>query len=257
MRPDPIHWIERGHGPPLVLVHGSATTAETFTPQLVGLASRFRVLAPNRRGAPRSPLQEGMPEPKVDDHVADLVDGLDARGHREILIAGSSFGAVVALEFTRRFPERVVGLVLAEPPLASSDDAPPVPAAFQAEFDAHFRSGGGPAAAEFFLRTVIGDASFEAMPSRWREKALKLHPPILYDCRALAEYRPRYGTLDVRVPCLLVGGARSQPLFARTLDALEAHLPDVQRVLLNGGHMMHVEDPRGFDAAITAWARAY
>jgi pimeloyl-ACP methyl ester carboxylesterase len=51
----------------------------------------------------------------VADHVADLAALLDAWAvHEPVHLVGNSFGGVVALAFTQRFPERVASLVLIE-----------------------------------------------------------------------------------------------------------------------------------------------
>ena len=38
-------WLEKGQGTPLVLLHGIGSAARSFSAQLDGLASRWRVIA--------------------------------------------------------------------------------------------------------------------------------------------------------------------------------------------------------------------
>jgi len=51
----------------------------------------------------------------VDDMVLDLASLLDGTlGSAPVCIVGNSFGALIALQFARRFPERAAGLVLVD-----------------------------------------------------------------------------------------------------------------------------------------------
>src|SRR6185369_16262429 len=100
--------------------------------------------------------------------------------------------------------------LLIEPPMAADDEAPAAPAAFLAEYDRRAAEQGGPGAAEFFLRTVLGDAAFERMPRAYQERSKQKWAAIRADSGALIAYRPRYAELaQVHVPTLLVGGDRS------------------------------------------------
>ncbi|MGR9091017.1 MAG: alpha/beta fold hydrolase, partial [Gammaproteobacteria bacterium] len=50
-----LNFLERGSGPPLVLVPGWSQTARGFRKQLDGLADDFRVIAIDQRGHGDSP----------------------------------------------------------------------------------------------------------------------------------------------------------------------------------------------------------
>lgn len=132
--------------------------------------------------------------------------------------------------------------------MAPTDDPPSDPVAFLGEFDRRVAEQGGPAAGEFFLRTVLGDAAFERMPKTFRERSAAKWAAIRADSQALIEYRPRYGELaSVTTPILLLGGDRSAPYFRPTLDALARVLPRARLEIVNGaGHMLHAEAFRRF-----------
>ncbi|WP_053207236.1 alpha/beta fold hydrolase [Jiangella muralis] len=103
-------WVaEDGAGPPLVLLHGGFSDGSEFTGDLGGLAGRFRVVRPDRRGHGRSPDVEGPLSQHVmaDDTVA-LLERLDGPAR----VAGYSDGAVVALLTALRRPDLVERLVL-------------------------------------------------------------------------------------------------------------------------------------------------
>ena len=225
----------------MLLIHGSAADHTTWSIQFASaLRERFTLIAYDRRRVAT-----------VEEHAADA---LVLIGDEPALVVGSSFGAVIALEVMRRVPQR--GAVLIEPPMAATDDAPAAPAAFLAEYDRRAAEQGGPAAAELFLRTVLGDAAFERMPRAFQERSKSKHVEIRADSAALIAYRPRYAELaTVTTPVLLLGGERSAPYFRPTLEALHAALPAARLAIIPGaGHMLHAEAHRRFAEHVTAFA---
>jgi pimeloyl-ACP methyl ester carboxylesterase len=229
--------------PRLLLVHGSAADHTTWSIQLASpLRDRFTLDAYDRGS--------GSVEEQADVAAARVPDGEPA------IVVGSSFGAVVALELLRRHPGLVAGAVLIEPPMPASDDAPAAPAQFLAEFDRLVATHGGPAAAEFFLRTVLTDALYDRIPALFQERSKAKWAEIRADSEALIAYRPRYAELRaIRTPVQLAGGEKSAPYFRPTLDALFAHLPDARIEILRGaGHMLHAEAHRSFHEVVLRFA---
>ena len=240
-----LHVVRAGSGPRLLLVHGSAADHTTWSIQLAGsLRKHFELVAYDRRLAART----------VEDHAADAA-ALAADGPGRVVVVGSSFGAVVALELARAHPELCAGAVLIEPPLPPSDDAIETVRLLD-ELDRVAAAEGGPAAAERFLRAVLGDPAVERMPRSFRARATANWPAIRGDCAALVAYRPRYAELPrVTTSILLLGGAQSAPYFRPTLDALAAALPAARlEIVANAGHMLHADAPRRFAELVTAFA---
>jgi pimeloyl-ACP methyl ester carboxylesterase len=229
--------------PRVLLIHGSAADRTTWSIQLAGsLRERFELIAYDR------------------GHLASVaeyaVEAAGYIGNSPALVVGSSFGGVVALELVRTRPELCAGAVLIEPPMRASDEVPADALAFLAEFDRRAAEQGGPAAGEYFLRTVLGDAAFERMPKAFRERAAGKWQAIRADSQALLEYLPRYAELRaVATPVLLLGGERSAPYYRATLDALLAALPRARLEIVNGaGHMLHVEAHRRFAELLIGFA---
>jgi pimeloyl-ACP methyl ester carboxylesterase len=142
--------------------------------------------------------------------------------------------------------------------MAPSDDATAIPAAFLAEYDRRIAAQGGPAAAELFLRLVLGDETYEKIPEVFqdRSKAKWAEIQIRTDAAALIAYRPRYAELrGIAVPVLLLGGERSSSYFRATLEALRAAVPGARLEIVAGaGHMLHAEAHRRFAVLVTAFA---
>lgn len=240
-----LHVVRAGVGPALLLIHGSATDHTAWSIQLAGrlagdLTKRFSLVAYDRRG--------GSVEDEADD-AASLLAG-------PTILVGSSFGAVVALEVLRRHGARCAGAVLIEPPMGASDDAPAAPASFIEDFDRIVRASGGPAAAEMFLRMVLGDVMYARIPAAFQDRSKARWAEIRADSAALIAYRPRYAELRaIRTPVQLVGGERSAAYFRPTLDALFTALPDARLEIVPGaGHMVQAEAPRRLAEVVTAFA---
>lgn len=228
------------------MIHGSAADHTTWSIQLAGpLASQFSLIAYDRRAD----------APSVEAHADDALAQL-AGDPEPAFVIGSSFGSVIALDAIRRYPDRFRGAVLIEPPMAASDTALAAPREFLAAFDRTVETAGGPAAAELFLRMVLGDAVYERMPRAFQERSKGKWAAIRADSHALINYSPRYAELStVAVPVQLVGGERSAAYFRPTLEALLGALPAARLELIAGaGHMLHAEAHRRFAEVVLAFA---
>lgn len=235
-----------GAGAPVLLIHGSAADHTTWSLQLArGLGPGLEVVAYDRRPMPRDTASIAAHADDAAQVIADLGGAA--------WVVGSSFGAVVALELARVRPAAVRGVVLCEPPLPIGAQRDAMPA-FLARYDAIAAEQGGPAAAGFFLDTVLGPAAAARMPARFRERCLAMHDAIRADCAALARYQLGAPALAAVVtPVVLLGAERSAPYFRAILDWLGAALPHARRVTLPAvGHMLHAEAPRAFAAEVVA-----
>lgn len=108
-----IAYEQLGAGPPLILLHGASSSAEVdFAAQLPLLASAFGLYLPDARGHGGTgwdPADGFRAEWLVDD-LAAFVDALAIDTFH---LAGFSMGAMTALGFAARVPERVRTLVVA------------------------------------------------------------------------------------------------------------------------------------------------
>ena len=118
-------WRVWGAGPPLVLLHGASGSWTHWIRNVVPLAARYRVLAPDMPGYGDS---DAPPEPHTAGRMADLV----AAGIRWMLpppavfdLAGFSFGAIIGGLVAARLGARVRTLVLLGPGGLGLEPAPP------------------------------------------------------------------------------------------------------------------------------------
>jgi pimeloyl-ACP methyl ester carboxylesterase len=114
----------RGAGPPLILLHGATSLgSEDYAAQLPKLSAGFLVHLPDARGHGRTRWDpaEGF---RYDWLVDDLEAFADGLGIDSFHLVGFSMGAMTALQFGARFPERlrtlvVVGITTLREPRAS------------------------------------------------------------------------------------------------------------------------------------------
>lgn len=117
----PVHVVERGSGPPVLLVHGFAgSTYDWEEHVLEPLADGHRAIALDLFGMGFSDRDDAMSY-GLDLWVEQLRGTLDALGIERAAIAGHSMGAAVAVAFAAAHPERVERLVLVAP-LVPVDD---------------------------------------------------------------------------------------------------------------------------------------
>lgn len=105
-------WRSWGAGPPLVLLHGASGSWTHWIRNVLPLAARFRVLAPDMPGFGDS---ADPPEPHTADGLADLVAaGLDVMlpPPAELDLAGFSFGGIIGGLVAARLGPRIRTLVL-------------------------------------------------------------------------------------------------------------------------------------------------
>lgn len=102
-----------GEGQPLLLVHGLGGGGDNWVEVLPELLERHRVVVVDLPGhAGSAPLPAGA---TVDDFAAALAGALEAEGAEQALVAGHSFGGLVALRLAHRRPDLVCGLLLVSP----------------------------------------------------------------------------------------------------------------------------------------------
>lgn len=107
-----IHYVDEGHGPPVMLVHGSFASLRMWDVWADALKDRYRVVRFDRPsmgldGA--DPQGRGGPE-----READLIGRLATqRGLGRFVLVATSSGGEAAAAFAAAHPERVLGVILA------------------------------------------------------------------------------------------------------------------------------------------------
>lgn len=111
-----VHYVNYGKGSEaLILIHGWTMNEDNWRDQFTDLAKRNRVIAIDLPGHGKSD------KPQVTysmDFFARAVDAVmrDAKVKRAVLV-GHSMGTPIARQFYRKYPDRTLGIVIADGPL--------------------------------------------------------------------------------------------------------------------------------------------
>jgi proline iminopeptidase len=105
-----------GSGKPLVVIHdGPGYEKSIMYKGFDGLKSDMRVIYYDQRGCGKSEPLAGIISSRIDDNVRDL-EALRRYFHIEKMsLAAHGWGAVIALEYARKYPARVQAMMLITP----------------------------------------------------------------------------------------------------------------------------------------------
>lgn len=197
-------WAEEAGDPddPLVvLIHGSMDRSAGMSKLSRQLDDDFHVLRYDRRGYGRSFPHDGPYT--MGAQVADLVGLLD--GRRAVLV-GHSYGGNIALATAERHADVVAGVAVYEMPLSWEPWWPGSTAGSIA-----VAAGGRPGeAAEHFMRRMIGNRRWEALPERTREARRAEGVAMVEELADLRRHRPWHAE-KIAVPVVVSCGSLGRP----------------------------------------------
>jgi pimeloyl-ACP methyl ester carboxylesterase len=119
-----IHFVEKGSGPPILMVHGLGGTWAHFQPLFAGLEKDFRLIAIDRPGSGYSTRQNDQPG-DTREQAAFLVRLIEALDIDKPLVVGHSLGGAITLALAVDHPDRIAGIVLISPLTQFREDVPP------------------------------------------------------------------------------------------------------------------------------------
>ncbi len=248
-----LHYIERGTGEPLVLIHGNGTLIQDFTINgLVDrLSERYRVIVIERPGYGYSTRPRQLWTPRA--HATLYQKALRQLGVERAIVLGHSWGTMVAVALALQAPALVRGLVLLSGyyfPTARLDVALNSPLAIPVIGDA-MRHTVSPLLARLMLPRAIRKM-FEPAPvpehfDRLFPKELMLRPIQLRASAedaalmtpSVMELEEHYGELSM--PVVIVTGGEDQIVdVGRQSGRLHQELSGSEFIRVPGaGHMVH------------------
>ena len=119
-----LHFRVVGEGPSIVVLHGGPDfDYDYLLPDLDRLAERFRVIYYDQRGRGRSADGVRPGDVSIVSEMNDLDQVRIQFGLETMAVLGHSWGAVLAMEYATRHPERLSRLILVNTAPASNQDA--------------------------------------------------------------------------------------------------------------------------------------
>jgi pimeloyl-ACP methyl ester carboxylesterase len=258
-----VHYVERGRGPAVVLLHGVNGAVQDFSGTVMdALAARYRVIAIDRPGHGYSERPAGRaPDPA--DQAAIVRGLLRQLGVERPLLVGFSWSGSLVLAYALAYGDEVGGVVT----LAGAAYEWPTPV------DLKYRLAHWPLIGRLAghtlpmpLAQLLADAAVasafapEPVPASYDAAPWPLSlRPESYLANAedvgglkpfLREQSRRYG--DIRVPLvILTGDSDSVVSPALHSAALHRAVPHSEQIVLRGaGHPLPYSHPRAVIAAI-------
>ena len=237
-----LHYEEHGSGEPILCIHGTGSSTALWRDPAVALATRGRAIIYDRRGFGESE----RPDPLVSNvhlQADDAAALLDALGAAPAVVIGRSHGGEIAVDLALRYPGRVRALALLEGGGLSLGPAFTRWLAHLHERVFAAAEAGPATVGEVFLREVLGDASWEALPDAVRDVFIANSPAILAEERGglLDASAAELGTIDV--PTLIVGARDSGPEFAEATELTAKAMPTARVEWVEGGHLIDASHP--------------
>jgi pimeloyl-ACP methyl ester carboxylesterase len=262
-----LHYIERGEGPVLVLLHGNGVLANDFEESglLDRAAEHYRVIAFDRPGfgyseRPRSKVWTPQAQARLLHHA------LQELGVDSAIVLGHSWGTLVALSMALEVPDFVRGLVLLSgyyyPSLRADvlTSGPAIPLVGDL-----MRYTVSPLVTRMLWRPLTKrvfapqevDARFRNLPV-WmmlRPKQLRATAAetamMIPSAMMLARHYP-----ELKVPAIVMAGTQDLVVdFGHNSERLSERIPDSQLELQPGvGHMTHYAHPERVMEAIDSIA---
>lgn len=264
-----LHVVERGSGPPIVLVHGLALSSRVWPYQLRSLAGNHRVVAVDVRGHGASvPGSLGL---TIDSMAEDLRTVLEVLDLDDAVVVGHSMGGMLTLRAVIRHPEllaeRMAGIVLLGGTAGARPAIPGWPR-IAGWVGALGRRGLTGLRASGLAALPAGDAGYMAARIAFGSHPCPEHVEHTLemtramDASDLADIVPEILAFDewgsvhsVDCPVLVVAGSKDRltpPAYASRLGDL---IPSSELQILEGaGHMAMLERHHEIDEAIEKFA---
>jgi pimeloyl-ACP methyl ester carboxylesterase len=239
-----------GEGPPLVLLHGFLADSRCWRRQLADLSDRFRVIAWDAPGAGSS---SDPPDPfTISDWARCLAGFLEQVGVERAHVLGLSWGSILAQEFYRLYPDRVLTLILCDT-YAGWKGSLPASACKERLERCLFESSLPP---EKFVPRWVPEFFTEAASQDLKEEMSAVvsdfHP---LGFRLMAKSSADTDTSDllpnIEVPTLLVWGDDDRRSQLNIAEQFRNVIPDSElAIIANAGHVSNMEQPEEFDARV-------
>jgi len=261
-----LHYVDRGIGPVILLVHGLSGQLRNFTYALTEHLERdFRVIAVDRPGAgysvPTTPVQ-----PDLASQAEILARFIAELGLEQPLLVGHSLGGALSLRVALDHPGSIGGVALLSPLTQRQDELPAafaklnIPNAMLRRLVAYTIAV--PAGLRNAATTQALIFAPEPAPADFATRGgglLSLRPSAIFASSSevsagsgeVARQAERYAT--IRVPVSILFGADDHILQpARHGAATAALIPGARYDTISGGHMFPLTAPK----PTAAWIRA-
>ena len=242
-----IHYVNYGKGDnAIVLIHGWTMSMDNWRDQIPDLAKRHRVIAidlPGHGQSDKPTLTYSM------EYFARAVAAVmqDAKVKRAVLV-GHSMGTPIARQFYRKYPDKTLGIVIADGPLRPFGEKAMMDAMTASFRGPNYKDSMGQMFAGMFGPSLTAE-------SKERIQASRLSTPqyVLVSAWESMGDPAIWGEDKVNVPVLAI--MAKNPFFGPDLEQRYREIaPKLDFRLWDGvGHFVMMERPREFNEAVTTF----
>jgi pimeloyl-ACP methyl ester carboxylesterase len=245
-----IYYRTQGCGPPVVLIGGGPSNADTLDTLAAHLAANHTVITYDRRGYSRSPLADPSQPASIAVHADDVRHIIADLGRGPAAVFATSVGALIGLELAASNPDTITRLIVHEPPLGQL-----VPADDRSSFDIELdRSDAGAALNQ--IANSIGITRGHSLTGPGDRPEVRHGDIELFiqrDVPAIAEYHldlNRILPLADRV--ILTASEDGREFYPYRCAAALANALDTTLTELPGNHAAMITHPAEFAARLAA-----
>ena len=246
-------YLEVGHGPPLICVHGTLGDFRTWSAVMGPLSRSHRVIAVSLRHFFPEHWDGVGDDYLMSQHVADTIAFVAQIKPGPVDLMGHSRGGHIAFRVAQQRPDLLRRLLLLEPggdldaSLASTTSSSPSLAGRTAITALKIAAGDIEGALQNFLDGIEGDGAWARLPAAARQQ---MRDNVFTLVGQVGEKRAPYSKADtqaIRTPTLFVGGAASKGSLPALLPVLAAEVRGARTAMIAGaGHWMFDQAPQAF-----------
>ena len=237
----PIHYSVQGKGDPaLVFIHCWACNRHFWDNQVAEFSKTYRVVTIDLPGHGES--GQGRKNYSVESYGDDVKTVVTKLNLKRVVLVGSSMGGPIALEATRRMPDRVVAIVPVDTLQNVEQKVPQeqLDAVFQ-QMQADFKTATTNLLNQFFFSPTTPAAVKERIINETIAQKPEVVLPIL---KAVFSYDAAPGLREVKVPIRAINADR----VPTDVTANRKYAPQFDVVIIKGtGHYPMLEDPARFN----------
>src|SRR6218665_1555757 len=188
---------------------------------------------------------KNAPWRNFDQHAADVKAVLDQESQERVVLAGLSYGSLVAQHFAVLYPGRLSKLVL----LSTFAHKTPYYEAIELSWWRALESGGYNLMLDIMLPSVLSEKYFAnpIIPLQAMKEARKGSNQnseaifnLMRATRERADYRPQLQ--KIKTPTLVIQGEKDLLLPVHLAEEVQKHIPGaILKVIQNAGHTLNLE----------------
>jgi len=237
----PVHYSVQGKGDPaLVFIHCWACNRNFWDNQVAEFSKTNRVVTIDLPGHGES--GQGRKTWSVESYGEDVKAVVTKLDLKRVVLVGSSMGGSIALEATKRMPDRVVAIVPVDTLHNVEAKIPPeqLDAVFK-QLQADYKT----ATTGFLNQVFFSPTTPAAVKERIINEAISRQPDVaLPILKAIFAYDTAAGLREVKVPIRAINADR----VPTSVEVNRKYAPQFDAVIIKGtGHYPILEDPARFN----------